>query len=122
MTWPATVGVLVLFVGLPLLIVSARGWFRRKRGQEAFAGAEADWAHRMRHPDEGGIERLFRAAPPQVLLEHAHSDRAFDREVVCVLGDREWTVDRFLPLDTRVLSERWEGMPGDALPIAMDPS
>lgn len=122
MTWPVMVGVLLLFVGLPLLVVSAWDRFARKRGARAFLTAETDWARRMHHPDIGAIERVLGGAPPQVLSEHAHGNRAFDRDIVCSVEDHEWAVERFLPLDARVLSERWDGMPGDALPIAMDPS
>lgn len=117
---------LLLFLVVPLVILSLYSHFAVRRSRAAHARDLAEFQGRLRQPQFDELERHYgRPLPEAFKLLYQDSQRILRTDFLLSPPgsgpeDRAWPVASFLPADAKTLADSWTGLGRDNLPFACD--
>jgi hypothetical protein len=117
---------LLLFLVVPLVILSIYAQFAARRSRAFHARERAEFQRRLQQPQFDDVERHYGRRLPEA-FQRLHRDSQQVSRSDFVLSppgskpeDRAWHVASFLPADAKTLTDSWSELGKDNLPFACD--
>jgi hypothetical protein len=117
---------LLLFLVVPLIILSLYSKFAARRARTSHARESAEFQRRLHQPQFEELERHFGRPLPEAFKRLYGDYQRISRTdfVVSPPGskpeDRAWHIAGFLPADSRTLADSWSELGQNNLPFACD--